>query len=97
MDTPEEECLRRAANRKIDPATNIVYHMEDNPPEDQKTLDKLQDYTDEAGEEARLKKVSASFGQSLKAIQGWTKMFGLTKENETKCSVQLDIMIGRAD
>lgn len=35
--------------------------MEDSPPEDQKTLDRLQDFSDEAGEEARLKKLSAAF------------------------------------
>lgn len=28
----EEECLRRAKGRKIDPQTEIVYHMQDNPP-----------------------------------------------------------------
>jgi len=37
----EDEVQRRAKNRKIDPLTNIVYHMEDNPPEETKDKDKL--------------------------------------------------------
>ena len=34
IDVPQEECIRRSQNRKVDPSTGIVYHMEDNPPQD---------------------------------------------------------------
>lgn len=45
LDTSRDECVRRGLLRKIDPTTNIVYHMEDSPPPagDQKLLDRLQD------------------------------------------------------
>lgn len=36
MEVSEEEVLRRSNNRKVDPQTNTVYHMEDNPPEEGK-------------------------------------------------------------
>lgn len=51
-----EENLSRAANRQIDPTTNIVYHSEFSPaPEaDAKLKERLQAYTDEAGNEARI-------------------------------------------
>jgi adenylate kinase len=32
IDVPSEECLRRIQNRKIDPQTGSIYHLEDNPP-----------------------------------------------------------------
>ena len=54
LDTPETECTRRSTGRKIDPTTQIIYHMETNAPEDNKILERLQDYTDEAGEPERL-------------------------------------------
>ena len=41
----KEECSRRANNRKVDPTTNTVYHMEDSPPpEDPKLVERLVDY-----------------------------------------------------
>ena len=45
LDTAKDECLRRGKNRKIDPTTNQIFHMEDSPPagNDQKILDRLQD------------------------------------------------------
>jgi len=46
MDVPANEALRRNQNRKIDPQTGTVYHMEDNPPpeNDAKLRDRLQEY-----------------------------------------------------
>ena len=41
LDTPENECKRRSEGRKIDPQTQIVYHMQTNPPEDAKVLERL--------------------------------------------------------
>lgn len=57
MEVGEDEVFRRANNRKIDPQTNIVYHMEDNPPEetkDNKLIERLQPYRDEAGNTNRI-------------------------------------------
>ena len=45
LNASKEECKRRAQNRKIDPASGTVYHMDDNPPpEDPKLREKLTDY-----------------------------------------------------
>ena len=42
LEAPREECLRRIENRKIDPQTGNIYHLEDNPPpEDNKLKDRL--------------------------------------------------------
>ena len=41
MNTPDTECTRRSQNRKIDPQTQTIYHMETEAPEDQKVLDRL--------------------------------------------------------
>ena len=43
LDTSSEECIRRSQNRKIDPTTGTIYHMEDNPPpeNDNKLKDRL--------------------------------------------------------
>lgn len=61
LETPDIECTRRSQNRKIDPQTQIVYHMETEAPEDSKILDRLQDYTDEAGVAERMQKISTGF------------------------------------
>ena len=61
LETPVSECERRAKNRKIDPTTQTVYHMEDNPPADAKVTERLEDYTDESGDTARIAKVSGRF------------------------------------
>lgn len=53
LNTPEDECKRRATGRKVDPQTGVVYHMETEAPDDSKVLDRLQDYSDEAGKEER--------------------------------------------
>lgn len=42
LDTSKEECMRRAKNRKLDPASGSIYHMEDHPPpDDPKVVEKL--------------------------------------------------------
>lgn len=49
LDVASEECQRRVTGRKIDPTTNIIYHMEDSPPPegDAKLKDRLLDYVGE--------------------------------------------------
>ena len=43
LDIVEEECHRRASGRKVDPQTEITYHMEDSPPpgDDKKIQERL--------------------------------------------------------
>ena len=92
LDAPDEECKRRATGRKVDPQTGTVYHMETEAPDDSKILDRLQDYTDEAGKLERQQKISSAFGQSINAIKQWLTRFGLTDDDGT-CQVQLDMQI----
>ena len=51
----EEETLRRTNNRKIDPKTGIVYHLEDNPPpeNDKKLIGRLEDVTEPNDEKVK--------------------------------------------
>ena len=92
LDTPEAECNRRSSNRKIDPQTQIIYHMETNPPDDAKTLERLQDYTDEAGNPERMQKISSGYNQSIFAIKQWLTRFGLSTADKN-CEVQLDMEV----
>ena len=69
LETPDSECTRRSQNRKIDPQTQTIYHMETDSPDDSKVLDRLQDYADEAGDGERMKKISNGFAQSITAIK----------------------------
>ena len=61
LNTPNAECSRRAQSRKIDPQTQQVYDMDIEAPEDNKVLDRLQEYSDDAGKAERMQKISASF------------------------------------
>jgi hypothetical protein len=69
MQVPDEECQRRAKNRKIDPVTNTIYHMEDDPPADTKDnaklLERLQVYTNEAGNADRIAAASKRYDHSV--------------------------------
>jgi hypothetical protein len=58
LDASEEECQRRLTGRKIDPTTQVVYHPEDNPPPegDAKLRDRLQDYTTDSADPARVER-----------------------------------------
>ena len=62
--------------------------METEAPEDSKILDRLQDYTDEAGVAERMQKISTGFSQSIGAIKQWLTRFGLTSTDGTfSCEV----------
>ena len=94
LKTPFAECQRRAQNRKIDPQTQIVYHMQDTPPpDDSKLQDRLEDYTDEAGDPSRMQQTSDRFEYSIDAITQWAQRFGLIDEDSGQCKAQLDMVI----
>ena len=93
LETPDEECKRRATGRKIDPTTQTVYHMETEAPEDAKVLDRLQDYTDAAGDSERMQRISTGFEQAITSIKQWLTKFGLKDANNGECSVQLDMSV----
>lgn len=56
INVPSQECKRRSVNRKIDPTTNTIYHLEDNPPpdNDNKLKDRLQEYIDPESDASRM-------------------------------------------
>ena len=66
--------------------------MESNPPEDAKILERLQDYTDAAGDAERMQKISMGFEQSIGSISEWLTRFGLANESG-QCEVPLDMEI----
>ena len=57
FDITEEEIIRRASNRKLDPQTNTVYHMTDNPPNDndKKLKERLVELPSPTSEEVQTK------------------------------------------
>lgn len=61
--------------------------METDKVDDAKVLDRLQDYTDEAGDAERMQKISSGFSQSITSINQWLTRFGLTNEDDKTCSV----------
>ena len=67
--------------------------MDTDAPEDSKVLDRLQDYTDEAGDAERMQKISSGFAQSITAIKQWLTRFGLNSSDGACCEVQLDMDI----
>ena len=80
LDVPSEECVRRVSNRKIDPTTNTVYHMEDNPPPegDAKLKDRLQDYPGEPDQEhSRVLLNHKAFDHQAEGIKRWASSFGV--------------------
>lgn len=51
IDCDTNECLRRFTLRRIDPNTNITYHLEDNPPpNDQKIIERLKPLEEQENE-----------------------------------------------
>ena len=93
LETPQEECTRRATGRKIDPTSQQVYHMETNAPEDSKILERLQDYSDAAGETERMNRISTGFEQAIVSIKQWLTRFGLKEAKSGDCAVQLDMPV----
>jgi len=76
LDIENEEILRRAKNRKIDPTTGIIYHMDDNPPppEDKKLNDRLQNLDENFDLEIFQNKINI-FDEEIKKIIGFYSPF----------------------
>jgi hypothetical protein len=82
LDVPNKECLRRAAHRKLDPQTGIIYHMEDNPPpqNDHKLNDRLQKL--EEPTESKLLAINKDFDNSLPEMKIFYDAFGFQKYDQ---------------
>ncbi len=71
--------MRRISNRKIDPTTNTIYHLEDNPPPegDAKLKDRLQDYNGEPDQEpSRVSLNHKQYDQHSPELKRWAQSFG---------------------
>lgn len=80
LDVSKAECERRSKNRKIDPTTGTIYHMEDNPPPegDQKLLDRLQDYVDEEADPVKMNNNHIQYEENEQQLKKWANSFGLS-------------------
>lgn len=84
IEVDEEETLRRVKNRKKDPNTGIVYHMEDNPPpeNDKKLNERLVEVTEPTIEETQ--KELQVFDEKFPEILDFLALFKKTKKIDTK-------------
>ena len=63
LQTPTEECRRRAEGRRMDSDKGILYHLEDNPPpedpKDPKLQERLVRVNDEQGNATRMHNINS--------------------------------------
>jgi hypothetical protein len=80
VEVASDEVLRRLSHRKIDPTTNTIYHMEDNPPPegDPKLKDRLQDYHGDVDQDhAKLQQLHPIYDSRAVSVKKWATSFGL--------------------
>jgi len=56
-------------------------------------LERLQDYTDAAGDAERMNRISTGFEQAIISIKQWLTKFGLKDAKSGDCVVQLDMTV----
>ena len=78
FDCSSDESLRRALGRRVDPETNSVYHIQDNPPSIEKSplCELILPIDDESESTACLVDRSVAFDQTAKALERWLTEFG---------------------
>lgn len=82
MEVSNQESLRRAKNRKIDPNTGIIYHLEDNPPplEDKKLTERLLNYEENLDYDD-LQKQNKILESEMLMLEEFYNVFGFQKNN----------------
>lgn len=83
LESDAEECRKKANNRKCDPQTGEIYHMELYPPpeQDKKLLDRLENIQVDQEEQ---EKNQAYVDNNLNGLEKWYGQFGQQKvDNET--------------
>lgn len=97
LEVNEEETLRRVNNRKIDPNTGIVYHMEDNPPpeNDKKLNERLIEVTEPSVE--KIKNELQEFDEKFPEILDFLSLFKRTckidkKDKQEICANIVNLM-----
>jgi len=83
LDGDSNECIRRSQNRKIDPTTGLVYHLEDNPPnpEDKKLLERLVEAEEIQTKENLIINSHKNFNLNINKILEFYSIFGYPKMN----------------
>lgn len=74
--------------------------MEDSPPEegkDNKLVERLQPYKDEAGNPNRIAQVNQRYKQSIGLIKEFTEQFGLIDPSTNECKVPLNQVVQKED
>lgn len=78
-----DECLRRSQDRKIDPTTGLIYHLEDNPPnqDDKKLIERLVGTEEIQPSESIILESHKNFNLNIKQILEFYSIFGYSKMN----------------
>ena len=73
-----DECLRRALGRRIDSQSNIIYHIQDNPPSIEKSplCEIIEPIDDESESMACLVDRWVAFDQTSSGLEKWLAQFG---------------------
>jgi adenylate kinase family enzyme len=90
LDVPFRECIRRAIGRRINPNTNEVYHLHDNPPDTTSNIcENLTALDDPRNTQCTLVTRDLSFKNTIDYMIDFYKPFGFEKKN-IKLFHQLD-------
>jgi adenylate kinase family enzyme len=83
LDGDSNECIRRSQNRKIDPTTGMIYHLDDNPPnqEDKKLLERLIGTEEIQPVENLILESHKEFNININKILEFYSIFGYSKMN----------------
>ena len=78
LDISQEESLKRALGRRIDPKTGNIYHLQDNPPpvNDNNLLERLVPVNDPENTEDKLKEIISKYDDNKQGLEAWLSMFG---------------------
>ena len=73
FDCSRDECLRRALGRRIDSQSNIIYHIQDNPPSIEKSplCEIIEPIDDESESMACLVDRWVAFDQTRSGLEKW--------------------------
>ncbi|KRX04379.1 Calponin homology domain [Pseudocohnilembus persalinus] len=74
LDNNQEEVVKRADGRRIDPTTETVYHLDYNPPTDPKIKDRLQELP---AESENIKKFEEQLDKEKEPLFNYLQIFGI--------------------
>lgn len=83
LEAESKECIRRLQNRRVDPLTGLVYHLDDNPPpqEDKKILERLVGIEEFQPSENSIMDLHKTFNTNINKILEFYSFFGNSKMN----------------